>query len=43
MTNAIAQADLDDLRDRLGRDRLPDAIPGTGFPSSFSAVQGEKW
>ncbi|NEB04173.1 epoxide hydrolase family protein [Streptomyces sp. SID13726] len=27
----IAQADLDDLRDRLGRIRLPDAIPGTGW------------
>ncbi|WP_373559123.1 epoxide hydrolase N-terminal domain-containing protein [Streptomyces sp. SA15] len=37
----IAQADLDDLHDRLRRVRLPDAIPGTewemGVPVDYLA------
>ncbi len=43
----IAQADLDDLRDRLGRVRLPDAIPGTewemGVPVGYLAELAEYW
>ncbi|KUO07246.1 epoxide hydrolase family protein [Streptomyces sp. DSM 15324] len=43
----IPQADLDDLRDRLGRVRLPDSIPGTGWemgiPVDHLAELAEYW
>ncbi|MFE2425107.1 epoxide hydrolase family protein [Streptomyces hokutonensis] len=43
----IPQADLDDLHERLGRTRLPDAIPGTdwemGIPVDYLAELAEYW
>ncbi|GAA0324514.1 epoxide hydrolase family protein [Streptomyces turgidiscabies] len=43
----IPQADLDDLRERLSRVRLPDAIPGTGWemgiPVDYLAELAEYW
>ncbi|MEU8399809.1 epoxide hydrolase family protein [Nonomuraea sp. NPDC048892] len=43
----IPQADLDDLRDRLGRTRWPDELPGTGWsygvPTSYARELAEYW
>ncbi|MFI1488282.1 epoxide hydrolase family protein [Streptomyces sp. NPDC020747] len=43
----VAQADLDDLRERLSRVRLPDAIPGTGWemgvPVEYLTELAEYW
>jgi pimeloyl-ACP methyl ester carboxylesterase len=43
----IPQADLDDLRERLGRVRLPDSIPGTewemGVPVDYLSELAEYW
>ncbi|MEV4089545.1 epoxide hydrolase, partial [Nonomuraea fuscirosea] len=43
----IPQADLDDLRDRLGRTRWPDELPGAGWsygvPTSYARELAEYW
>jgi epoxide hydrolase len=43
----VAQADLDDLRDRLARTRWPDELPGTGWsrgvPLSYLKELAEYW
>ncbi|GAA1669905.1 epoxide hydrolase [Nonomuraea maheshkhaliensis] len=43
----IPQADLDDLRDRLGRTRWPDELPGIGWaygvPTSYARELAEYW
>ncbi|MEV0162309.1 epoxide hydrolase family protein [Nonomuraea fuscirosea] len=43
----IPQADLDDLRDRLGRTRWPDELPGVGWsygvPTSYARELAEYW
>jgi pimeloyl-ACP methyl ester carboxylesterase len=43
----VAQADLDDLRDRLARTRWPDELPGAGWnygvPLDFVKEMGEHW
>ncbi|MEV5893985.1 epoxide hydrolase family protein [Nonomuraea fuscirosea] len=43
----VPQADLDDLRDRLGRTRWPDELPGIGWsygvPTSYARELAEYW
>src|SRR5262245_15621156 len=43
----VPQADLDDLRDRLGRTRWPDELPGVGWsygvPLEYARNLAERW